>query len=68
MKQLCLPLHWYLTKSEKEIYRKEYNIFSKDRHRKASDNLFRQTFFSNLSPQTTDGSVRFRIEENSFIF
>ena len=29
MKQLCLPLHWYLTKSEKEIYRKEYNIFSK---------------------------------------
>ena len=35
------PLHLYLTISERKFYRKVYNIFSEDRHRKANDNLFR---------------------------
>ena len=91
--ELCVAFTFnlYLTISERKFYRKVYNIFSEDRHRKANDNLFSllitifQSFTTNMYVNTAtynfkkkkkrqprarkaDESVRFRIEENSFIF
>ena len=81
-----MPLHLYLTISERKFYRKVYNTFSEDRHRKQTITFFATynynpifhykykltTFFFKKERQTRAQKagefVRFRIEENSFIF
>ena len=74
-------IHLYLTISERRFcrkgHRKVYNIFSEDKHRKqtitffATDN-YNPIFSFFLKKRRTrarkaDESVRFKIEENSFI-